>query len=163
MYREEALEDIQCFLEIYAPKATLSKINTEGNLQLRFMSFDWTYPNIGDIPEGIYHKIKIGQSGVSVTPDPNKIEGHRLIEEQLNLLSLASVDCFELWASEIAPLLNWEIPEEPWMIQDPEREIFILVTNKYEPHGMRETYRPPIGVVSIDKQRVNEIMGTVIQ
>lgn len=122
------------------------------------MAFQWKFPSLKHIPDNTYTNFKFVQDGVLAEPDINTEEGKKLREDQMDLLNACTVDGYELWYEEMAPLLNWEVIEEPGLLYNLENNIFILVTDKIAPHGSYAEYKPPSGVVNIPKSKVMELL-----
>lgn len=159
--QESMRSDIECFIEVFAPGAKLDKITTHGNLQIRYMGFEWFYPSLKHIPENTYKDLNYTQKGIVVTLDNETEKGRKILEEKMGLLHHGTVDCSEIWYGELSPMLGWEISKEPSILYDKDKRIYILVTDELRPHGKNSDYRPPMGVVSIDKKRVNELLPHV--
>jgi len=159
--RNDVLQDMRWFIKAHTVDAYLCDIGTRGNLQIRFDSFKWKFPNLDVIPKKTYINFTFTDTGIIADPDPETAAGRRLIEEQMYLLSIGTAECTELWTDEIAPLLNWKIDEEPALIYSKSKKIYIIVTDKHKEHGGPNEFQPPIGVVSISKDRAYELLGNV--
>lgn len=151
-------EDIDCFIETYAPEAKLYSLKTAGNLQLRYISFQWIFPSIKHIPDSTYTNFEYLDSGVVASPNINTNKGLKLREEQMELLNVGTADGYEIWHEELVPLLRWELAEEPGLIYNDKKHVYILVTDKFKPHGSKPEYFPPNGVVRISKTKVDELL-----
>jgi hypothetical protein len=150
--------DIEDFIKTNAPSAKLHSITTDGNLQMRIMAFDWIFPSLKHIPEKTYTDFQQFPNGVVAKPDVTTEKGKKLKEEQMMLLHAGTADIADLWYGELAPLLDWEVVEEPGLIYNVQEKTFILVTDEQKPHGKLTKYQPPLGVVNINKARVEELM-----
>lgn len=150
----EAREDIESFIRVHAPKAKLCNLKTDGNLQIRYLSFEWKFEDIKHIPDGAYKDYLFTDDGIIAIPDIKNKLGKRIREEQMRFLKEVTLDCYSMWLEEISPLLNWEEFDEPGLVYNENNKTYILVTTSQD-------YRPPLGVVSISKERSHEILKNI--
>ena len=159
--RDECREDIENFIEHHSPGSKLHSLRTEGNLQIRYMSFNWRFKKTRYITPGVYKDVLVVPGGFTATPDLENHKGQQIREEQMQLLSNATAYCYELWSEEIAPVLGWDVFEEPALMYDKQKRLYIYMSNNVKPHGEDEFYRPPMGVIKITKDKAQDLFSNI--
>jgi hypothetical protein len=160
---DEALEDIECFVETYAPKAKLNKINTEGNLGTRYVNFNWYFNSLEDIPSRYaYKNFVMNKNGLIGELNVKDHEGRKIQEELKDLVALISTDLFELWAGEIAPIIGVNYQHEPGLLYNEKQRLFIVVMDKEFPIKKFGTGpKKPFGMVEISKDKAYELLDNI--
>lgn len=159
--REECREDFINFIDHHAPGSHLHVLRTDGNMQIRFMSYTWRFNKLKHITKDVYKDVIAVPGGFTATLDITNPKGKQIREEQMELLSSATAYCYELWGEEIAPVLGWDEFDEPALMYDKVRRIYIFVSNKIRPHGDEDVYRPPMGIIKITKDKAHDLLSTI--